>query len=137
MATARSILKAYFLTGKKPTQGQFAALIDSFLHLSEDSLTITQIQGLQNVLAGKASTAQIDALASALAAIGGGGGGSFTTLAGNAYDNASLASALAGKQDKLNQLIAGCEITPGANTSIAPGNWRINGTTHVINTATS
>ncbi|MBC7382839.1 MAG: hypothetical protein H7296_07555, partial [Bacteroidia bacterium] len=66
-----------------------------------------------------------------------GGASSFADLDGHAYDNPSLASALAGKQDKLNQLIAGCEITPGANTSIAPGNWRINGTTHVINTATS
>lgn len=68
MATARSILKNYFLTGKKPTQGQFAALIDSFLHLSEDAISITQIENLQSVLAGKASTAQIDALVQALTA---------------------------------------------------------------------
>ncbi|TAE80365.1 MAG: hypothetical protein EAY81_10515 [Bacteroidetes bacterium] len=66
--TARSILKSYFLTGKKPTQGQFAALIDSFLHLSEDSLSISQITNLAAVLAGKASTTQIDALTTALMA---------------------------------------------------------------------
>lgn len=62
MATARSILKSYFLTGKKPTQGQFAALIDSFLHLSEDSLSISQITNLATVLAGKASTQQLAGL---------------------------------------------------------------------------
>lgn len=59
MATARSILKSYFLTGRKPTQGQFAALIDSFLHLSEDSISIEMVQGLANVLAGKASVGQL------------------------------------------------------------------------------
>lgn len=58
---------------------------------------------------------------------GGGGGGSFLTLTGLPSENVALASVLAAKQDKLNQLISGCEITPGATTSIALGSWRING----------
>ncbi len=62
MATARSILKSYFLTGKKPTQGQFAALIDSFLHLSEDTISISQVTNLAAVLAGKASVEQLAGL---------------------------------------------------------------------------
>lgn len=100
MATARSILKSYFLTGKKPTQGQFAALIDSFLHLSEDSLSISQITNLAAVLAGKASTAQIDALSVILNT----------------------------KQDKPNQLLTGCVYGTGATTAyITSGSWLLNG----------
>lgn len=57
--TTRNALKQYFLTGKKPTQGQFAELIDSLLHKTEDQLTIAMIQGLSLALSGKASTAQI------------------------------------------------------------------------------
>lgn len=66
-----------------------------------------------------------------------GGASSFTDLDGNAYDNASLASALAGKQDKLNQLISGCEITPGASTNLTAGSWRINNTIYPKNTPTT
>ncbi|MBD3748498.1 MAG: hypothetical protein IE931_03285 [Sphingobacteriales bacterium] len=69
MATARSILKSYFLTGKKPTQGQFAALIDSFLHLSEDSIAIANVANLSTQLATKATNTQVASILSALGAL--------------------------------------------------------------------
>jgi hypothetical protein len=37
---SRSILKTYFETGDVPTQDQFSNLIDSFIHQTEDGLTI-------------------------------------------------------------------------------------------------
>ncbi|MEL6538696.1 MAG: hypothetical protein AAFQ98_24975, partial [Bacteroidota bacterium] len=37
----RSILKNYLLTGKKPTQQQFAELVDSMVNKLDDELTIT------------------------------------------------------------------------------------------------
>lgn len=64
--TARSILKNYFLTGKKPTQGEFANLIDSFLHKTEDSLGIADISGLSTSLGSKASLTQVNAVVTAL-----------------------------------------------------------------------
>ena len=36
---SRDILKGYFVTGDKPTQGQFGDLIDSALNIEEDGLT--------------------------------------------------------------------------------------------------
>lgn len=45
MATqSRSTLKAYFNTGDRPTESQFADLIDSSLHLEEDRATQTEVQ---------------------------------------------------------------------------------------------
>ncbi len=38
MATGRDVLKSWFETGKKPTQLQFAALIEAFYHKDEDTL---------------------------------------------------------------------------------------------------
>ncbi|MEN1784307.1 MAG: tail fiber domain-containing protein [Bacteroidota bacterium] len=43
MKKNRATLKGYFNTGDRPTEGQFADLIDSFLHLEEDN--IEEIQG--------------------------------------------------------------------------------------------
>jgi hypothetical protein len=39
----RSILKTYFETGDKPTQEQFSNLIDSYIHQTDDGLTLTGI----------------------------------------------------------------------------------------------
>jgi hypothetical protein len=39
----RSILKTYFETGDVPTQDQFSNLIDSYIHLTDDGLTLTGI----------------------------------------------------------------------------------------------
>ena len=50
MPTARSTLKQYFRQYATPTEGQFAELIDSFLHKTEDSILISQISGLQQQL---------------------------------------------------------------------------------------
>ena len=47
----KNTLKSYFLTGKKPTQGQFAELIDSFFHKGE-KINISNIENL-SVLLGK------------------------------------------------------------------------------------
>lgn len=49
MAT-RSILKSWFQTRKKPTEIQYAQLIDSSFNLDEDILPITKVDGLQNTL---------------------------------------------------------------------------------------
>lgn len=56
---SRNQLKNYFITGKKPTQGQFAEWIDSFFHNTEDTLSIAQIAGLATALADKASIASV------------------------------------------------------------------------------
>ncbi len=45
----RSALKQLFLTGKKPSQSDFADLIDSFVHTTEDKASITLINaGIDN-----------------------------------------------------------------------------------------
>jgi hypothetical protein len=67
--TARNILKQYFETGKKPTQAQFANLIDTFFHKSEDTVTIANVSNLAAVLASKASTSQIATILNALGAL--------------------------------------------------------------------
>lgn len=67
--TARNTLKQWFETGKKPTQAQFANLIDSFFHLSDDTLSIAKVNNLATVLASKASTTQITTILTALGAL--------------------------------------------------------------------
>lgn len=58
MAT-RAQLKAYFERGDTPTAAQFASLIDSFRLLGE-MLAVTDVTGLQDALASKASTDDVD-----------------------------------------------------------------------------
>lgn len=53
------VLKSYFETGKKPTQGQFGALIDSFYHKNE-TIPQSQIEGLDKTLEAKAETTDLD-----------------------------------------------------------------------------
>ncbi|WP_417289600.1 hypothetical protein [Corallibacter sp.] len=53
MATPLSTIKNWFKTGLKPTQAQFWATFESFRHKSED-VPISQVNGLQNQLDGKA-----------------------------------------------------------------------------------
>lgn len=62
----RQTLKQWFSRGKKPTETQFAELIDSFWHKQDDGLTIGDIINLATELSQKASktelaTAQADA----------------------------------------------------------------------------
>ncbi|MBR1839345.1 MAG: hypothetical protein IJ782_01975 [Prevotella sp.] len=60
MATeSRNILKSYFKTGKYPTEGQFAKLVDSFVH-KNDLIGMSSIEGLAEALNGKADKATID-----------------------------------------------------------------------------
>lgn len=40
MATIRETLKAFFSSGKKPTQGEFHQLIDSYFHKTDDGLAM-------------------------------------------------------------------------------------------------
>jgi len=54
--TGRNILKQWFSTAKKPLQGQFAEWIDSFWHKGEDTIQISDVNGLPGALAGKAAT---------------------------------------------------------------------------------
>lgn len=69
--TARNILKSWFSKDKKPTEEQFAFLIDSFLHKSDDAIGIADVQGLSNALASKASSAQINAVLSLIGSLDG------------------------------------------------------------------
>ena len=55
------ILKSYFETGKKPTQEQFAELIDSFRH-KNDAIPMSVIQGLADALNGKAPASVVTTL---------------------------------------------------------------------------
>jgi hypothetical protein len=50
----RNKLKAWFQTGNYPTQDQFWDWLDSFVHISEDKLTIDSIAGLRNLVDNKA-----------------------------------------------------------------------------------
>jgi hypothetical protein len=54
----RNTLKSYFLTGKKPTQGQFHALIDSYFHKNE-GIDISKITNLSVLLANKVERVDI------------------------------------------------------------------------------
>lgn len=54
MPTPRQTLKQWFSRGKKPTALQFAAWIDSFWHKTEDTIQITDINGLSQTLNQKA-----------------------------------------------------------------------------------
>ena len=68
MATTRQTLKDYFKKYATPTEAQFAALIDSFVHKDEDSLTQSKIDGLTAALNGKVSTQDLGtAVATAVA----------------------------------------------------------------------
>ncbi len=57
----KDILKSYFQTGKYPTEEQFAELIDSLRHVS-DTISMEDIEGLTQVLAGKAQVSDLTAL---------------------------------------------------------------------------
>ena len=48
----KNTLKSYFLTGKKPTQGQFHELIDSFFH-KDEKIDISDILNLSVLIANK------------------------------------------------------------------------------------
>lgn len=64
MAATRTALKQYFKKYATPTEEQFAALIDAFVHKDEDSLTQSKIDGLTAALESKVSSSD---LASAVA----------------------------------------------------------------------
>ena len=56
--TGRNLLKQWFSTAKKPTQGQFWEWIDSFWH-KQDTINITDINGLPDALARKAPSTSL------------------------------------------------------------------------------
>lgn len=47
----REVLKTYFETGDYPTEAQFAALIDSLFHKTDDTLPLARVEGLAAQLA--------------------------------------------------------------------------------------
>jgi len=72
---ARTTLKTYFETRHFPTQENFADLIDSFYHKSDiitggtpSTITIADVDGLQDALDGKAALSHTHAAATELAA---------------------------------------------------------------------
>lgn len=67
---SKNTLKQWFSTGKKPTQGQFAELIESFFHKAEDTVTISMVQNLSQVLADKVSAADLNLIRTAVGNIG-------------------------------------------------------------------
>lgn len=68
MAATRTTLKQYFKKYATPTEAQFAALIDSFVHKDEDSLTQSKIDGLTAALDSKVSSKDLaSAVATAVA----------------------------------------------------------------------
>lgn len=62
MTTTRKTLKQYFRQYATPTEEQFAALIDSFVHKDEDSLTQSKIDGLVQALREKVTTNEVNTL---------------------------------------------------------------------------
>lgn len=118
--TGRSILKGWFSTAKKPTQGQFWELIDSYWHKTEDSITVADISGLSSTLAGKASTVALNAEAIARAD----GDNSLLTLiqdetAARVAADALKADLVSGKVP-LSQLPAGAGFNMTAYIEAAP-----------------
>ena len=83
----RKALYRFFLRGEKPTQGQFADLIDSCFNLVDDEFTVADVQGLGEVLNGKVSIEQFNALAAEISSISGLGlstaGNQLTVAPGN------------------------------------------------------
>lgn len=68
MAATRTALKQYFKKYATPTEEQFAALIDAFVHKDEDSLTQSKIDGLTAALESKVSSSDLaSAVATAVA----------------------------------------------------------------------
>lgn len=68
MAATRTTLKQYFKKYATPTEEQFAALIDAFVHKDEDSLTQSKIDGLTAALESKVSSSDLaSAVATAVA----------------------------------------------------------------------
>lgn len=59
MAATRTTLKQYFKKYATPTEEQFAALIDAFVHKDEDSLTQSKIDGLTAALNDKVSSSEL------------------------------------------------------------------------------
>ena len=68
MATTRQTLKDYFKKYATPTEAQFAALIDSFVHKDEDSLTQEKIDGLTAALNDKVSSSELQSAVEAAVA---------------------------------------------------------------------
>ena len=62
MTTTRKTLKQYFRQYATPTEEQFAALIDSFVHKDEDSLTQSKIDGLVQALREKVTTTEVNTM---------------------------------------------------------------------------
>lgn len=58
MATDKNLLKDWFRTGKKPTQAQFWAWLESYYH-KDEKIPQSSINGLETALNNKAETSQL------------------------------------------------------------------------------
>ena len=63
MATrSRAELKQWFKRGMYPTESQFADLIDSLFHKGEDTISISHVESLSEVLNRKAESQTVEEL---------------------------------------------------------------------------
>ncbi len=100
MAATRTALKEYFKKYATPTEEQFAALIDAFVHKDEDSLTQSKIDGLTAALESKVSSSDLaSAVATAVAETLQGGDIEVTPAA-----HQHAVSDISGLGDRLNTL---------------------------------
>ena len=64
--TARETIKSWFRTRMKPTQEQFAAWLDSFVH-KEDLIQMAKVDGLTDALNGKSDSSVIESMQKSIA----------------------------------------------------------------------
>jgi hypothetical protein len=76
--TALSTIKNWFLTGLKPTEIHFHSMLDSFRH-KDDKVAAIDVEGLTDILTGKAEVVNLIAHINDAAAHSGGGGSIVTT----------------------------------------------------------
>lgn len=87
--TPKDTLKNWFVTGAKPTQEQFWAWLDSYFH-KEDKISLALIEGLNDVLTGKADKELVDTIYKELL---------------SAIDNIDLTKLIDDKSDKANDKV--------------------------------
>lgn len=109
--STRTALKKFFETGDVPTEAQFADLIDSLAHLTDDAISQAEAE------AGVSTTVRMwsaQRVAQAIAALSGGGSGGLTTQA----VQASNFTAQSGNFYPLNTSGGQINITPPSEPSV-------------------
>jgi hypothetical protein len=90
--TVKAILKQWFSTGNKPTQGQFWEWMDSYWHKTDDEIGIANINGLAQILGNKVDgplttyfVGKFESLAELQASFPQGQDGFYAVVAGEEY----------------------------------------------------